>query len=116
MTVFRGFLRDIALKKYQGKIGKNPTLRWSRLAKTLENIMATPMLHRPSIRHRDGEANHRWLVLTSVKPTHQAKASCPQERDLGSQETSETDLRGDRSQRDRFLANITHLVLEVFAP
>jgi hypothetical protein len=75
MTVFRGFLRDIALKKYQGKIGKNPTLRWSRLAKTLENIMATPMLHRPSIRHRDGEANHRWLVLTSVKPPHQATSS-----------------------------------------
>jgi|GEM_PF-2689379 hypothetical protein len=116
MTVFRSFVREIALNKYQVGIGNNETLQGVILAKTLENFTATLMLHRPSIRHRDGEANHRWLVPTSVKPPHQAKANCPQERDLGSQETSETDLRGDRPQRDRFLANITHLVSEVFAP
>jgi hypothetical protein len=75
MTVFRGFSRDIILKKCQAGIGNNQTSRGVGLAKTLENIMATPMLHRPSIRHRDGEANHRWLVLTSVKPPHQATSS-----------------------------------------
>ncbi|OAB58605.1 hypothetical protein AY600_06385 [Phormidium willei BDU 130791] len=116
MTVFGDFLRDIALKKYQGEIGNHQTLRGGELAKTLENVMAIPMRHRPSIRHRDGETSHRWFVPTSIKPPHRAKANCPQERDLGSQETSETDLRGDRSQRDQFLANITHLVAEVFAP
>ncbi len=116
MTIFRRCLLEIALETIQTGTGINSTFQGLRLTKTLENLIATPMRHHPSICHRDGDVYHRWLVLNHVKPPRQVEINRPRNQDRGSQEISETDLRRDRSQRDRFLANITHLVLEVFAP
>ncbi|KPQ39994.1 MAG: hypothetical protein HLUCCO16_05085 [Phormidium sp. OSCR] len=115
MTILTECLPEIARKRTQVRSGTNRTFQGLGLPKTLENLIATQMQHRPSIRHRYGGDDHRLLVPTQVNPHCPTQTNHHQDQERESQEHSETDLRSDRSQGPTIFANITNLVSEVFA-
>lgn len=111
MTVVRAILAETALRNSQRVTEMGEGSHGPRLGLTLENLIATHLQHRPSIRHRYCGPNDRPASPLRLKQPRHSDVNFAREPDQGVQENPDYDPRGDRSHLARISANMANLSL-----